>query len=70
MATLTLKVSVVGSNVIKTMQFDPTTIVYDACRIIREKIPEANADGNGMSHLYSIRTLCLSYFVQRTTLKI
>jgi hypothetical protein len=24
------------------MQFDPTTSVYDACRIIREKISEAN----------------------------
>lgn len=42
MATLSLKVSVVEKNVIKTMQFDPSTMVYDACRIIRDKITEAN----------------------------
>lgn len=45
MATLSLKVSVAGSKAIKTMQFDPSMIVFDACRIIREKIQEAN-DGN------------------------
>ncbi|XP_064644929.1 talin-1-like isoform X17 [Lineus longissimus] len=42
MATLSLKVGVVGTNGTKTMQFEPTCIVYDACRIIREKIPEAS----------------------------
>lgn len=42
MATLSLKISIVGQNVVKTMQFEPSTIVYDACRIIRERIPEAN----------------------------
>ncbi|CAI9742944.1 talin-1-like isoform X1 [Octopus vulgaris] len=41
MATLSLKISVVGSNVVKTMQFDPSTIVFDACHIIREKIADA-----------------------------
>lgn len=46
MATLSLKISVVGSSVVKTMQFDPATIVFDACRILRDKIPEAN-EGNG-----------------------
>ena len=46
MATLSLKISVVGSSVVKTFQFDPSTIVFDACRIIRDKIPEANT-GNG-----------------------
>jgi len=46
MALLTLKVSIVGSNAIKTMQFDPSTIVYDACRVIRERCPEANVDGS------------------------
>ncbi|XP_067653820.1 talin-1-like isoform X2 [Haliotis asinina] len=40
MATLSLKISVVGSNIVKTMQFEPSTIVYDACRIIRERIAE------------------------------
>ena len=43
MATLSLKISVVEYNVVKTMQFDPSTIVFDACKIIRDKIPDANA---------------------------
>ncbi|XP_055955771.1 talin-2-like isoform X4 [Patella vulgata] len=42
MATLSLKISVVQSNAVKTMQFEPSTIVYDACRIIRERVGEAN----------------------------
>jgi len=43
MATLSLRVSVVGgSGVVKTMQFDPGLQVFDACRIVRDKIPEAN----------------------------
>ncbi|KAK7790683.1 hypothetical protein R5R35_008203 [Gryllus longicercus] len=42
MATLSLRISIADKNVTKTMQFDPTTSVYDACRIIREKISEAN----------------------------
>lgn len=39
---LSLKIGVDGSNVVKTMQFDPATVVYDAYRIIRERIQEAN----------------------------
>lgn len=42
MATLSLKISVVGNNVVKTMQFEPSTVVYDACRIIRDRIVEIN----------------------------
>lgn len=42
MATLSLRISIVEKNVTKTMQFDPNTSVYDACRIIRDKITEAN----------------------------
>ncbi|XP_014674038.1 PREDICTED: talin-2-like [Priapulus caudatus] len=42
MVVLSLKISVVERNVSKTIQFDPSTIVYDACRIIREKVAEAN----------------------------
>ncbi|CAH2242784.1 jg10318 [Pararge aegeria aegeria] len=44
MATLSLKISLEGGKVVKTIQFDPSTTVYDACRIIREKILEANAN--------------------------
>ena len=39
MATLSLKISVIDMNVVKTMQFEPSTIVYDACRMIRDAVP-------------------------------
>lgn len=52
MATLSLKISVVGSNVVKTMQFDPSTIVFDACKIIRDKIPENNVGQRKCKYLY------------------
>lgn len=42
MATISLRISIVEKNVTKTMQFDPNTSVYDTCRLIREKITEAN----------------------------
>ena len=42
MATLSLKISVVDKNVVKTMQFEPSIMVYDACRLIKDKITEAN----------------------------
>ncbi|XP_061190935.1 talin-1-like isoform X4 [Saccostrea echinata] len=42
MAMLSLKISVVGNNVVKTMQFEPSTQVYDACKIIRDRIIETN----------------------------
>ncbi|MGH0128138.1 UNVERIFIED_CONTAM: hypothetical protein FKN15_033579 [Acipenser sinensis] len=41
MVALSLKVCVRQCNVVKTMQFEPSTAVYDACRIIRERVPEA-----------------------------
>ncbi|GFT39672.1 talin-2 [Nephila pilipes] len=52
--SLSLKVSVVEKNVVKTMQFDPSTIVYDACRIIREKIAEGGDSGLGESKNYGL----------------
>ena len=42
---LSLKISVVDYSMVKTMQFDPSTTVYDATRIIREKIPEFKGEG-------------------------
>lgn len=45
--SLSLKVSIVEKNVVKTLQFEPSTIVYDACRIIREKISEGGDTGLG-----------------------
>jgi len=56
MATLSLRVSVFGSNAVKTMQFDPGLQVFDACRIVRDKVPEAN-QGTRKQPL-SARTQC------------
>ncbi|XDB54413.1 talin-2 isoform X1 [Ovis aries] len=41
MVALSLKICVRHCNVVKTMQFEPSTAVYDACRVIRERVPEA-----------------------------
>ncbi|KAJ8247513.1 hypothetical protein GJAV_G00247260 [Gymnothorax javanicus] len=41
MVALSLKICVRQCNVVKTMQFEPSTAVYDACQIIRERVPEA-----------------------------
>ncbi|XP_070498321.1 talin-2 isoform X3 [Chironomus tepperi] len=42
MATqLSLRISLEGGRVTKTIQFDPNTSVFDACRIIRDKFAEA-----------------------------
>ncbi|KAL5020158.1 hypothetical protein ScPMuIL_003050 [Solemya velum] len=40
MATLSLKISIVERAIVKTMQFDPSTIVFDACKIIRDRIQD------------------------------
>lgn len=50
--TLSLRISAVELNVIKTMQFEPSTIVYDACRMIRERIPEENPGNRKILFLY------------------
>ncbi|KAL3884759.1 hypothetical protein ACJMK2_024867 [Sinanodonta woodiana] len=44
MATLSLKISIQGQdNVksVKTMQFEPSMMVFDACRVIRDRLNEA-----------------------------
>lgn len=41
MATLSLKISLEGGSVTKTIQFDPQTTIFDACKIIRDKFAEA-----------------------------
>ncbi|XP_029314184.1 talin-2 isoform X3 [Cottoperca gobio] len=43
MVVLSLKICVRQCNVVKTMQFEPSTAVYDACGIIRERVPEAQS---------------------------
>ena len=57
MATIQLRIHIVDKNVTKTMGFDPSTTVYDACRVIREKISEANM-GEG-----KLMLLMLSYII-------
>ncbi|XP_048523491.1 talin-1 isoform X1 [Dendroctonus ponderosae] len=39
--SLSLRINIVDSNVTKTIVFSSPTTVHDACRIIREKCPEA-----------------------------
>lgn len=41
MSTLSLRITLEGGGVTKTIQFDPNTTVFDACRIIRDKFAEA-----------------------------
>lgn len=38
MGVLTLTIICHEAKVSKTMQFDPQTVVFDACRVIRDKI--------------------------------
>ncbi|XP_048515080.1 talin-1 isoform X2 [Athalia rosae] len=52
MATLSLRISIPEKNATKMMQFDPTTSVYDACRVIREKLTDAS--GMGQPHDYGL----------------
>lgn len=40
---ISIKVRFVDSNITKTLQFNPQTLVYDALKIIREKIPETSS---------------------------
>lgn len=37
---LSLKVFIVEKSVTKTLQFDPSTTIFDACKIIRDKCSE------------------------------
>uniref|UniRef100_A0A8B9ZIJ1 Talin-1 n=1 Tax=Anas platyrhynchos TaxID=8839 RepID=A0A8B9ZIJ1_ANAPL len=39
MVALSLKISI--GSVVKTMQFEPSTMVYDACCMIQERVPKA-----------------------------
>ena len=40
MATISLKINIVDSSMMKTIMFDPTTTIYDACRMIRDRLAE------------------------------
>ena len=45
---LSLKVNIKHLNLSKTLQFIPNTLVFDALKVIREKIPEINTDDCNM----------------------
>ncbi|KAH0619805.1 hypothetical protein JD844_014075 [Phrynosoma platyrhinos] len=51
MVALSLKICVRQCNVVKTMQFEPSTAVYDACRVIRERVPEAQMGQGWCRHI-------------------
>lgn len=58
-AQLSLRISLEGGRVTKTIQFDPNTTVFDACRIIRDKFAEAvqgqgNEQKNILNELFNI----------------
>jgi len=40
MATISLKINIIDSSMVKTIMFDPTTTIYDACRMIRDRLAE------------------------------
>lgn len=60
MATLSLRISIPEKNATKMMQFDPSTSVYDACRIIREKLAEASNMGQRECNLFIFSRFCFS----------
>lgn len=51
-AQLSLRISLEGGRVTKTIQFDPNTSVFDACRIIRDKFADA-VQGQGKNKSFS-----------------
>ena len=64
MATISLRISIPEKNTTKMMQFDPTTSVYDACRIIREKLVEASNMGAGKIFYFNSIFLKIFYHVR------
>lgn len=62
MVALSLKICVRHCNVVKTMQFEPSTAVYDACRVIRERVPEAQT-GQGRPRLFTglLKSVCMFF---------
>lgn len=57
MVALSLKICVRQCNVVKTMQFEPSTAVYDACRVIRERVPEAQTGQGEFLYLSLVNSL-------------
>lgn len=65
MATLSLKISLEGGAVTKTIQFDPQITVFDACKIIREKFAEAIHGKRKCLHGCFILECSIDIFIRR-----
>lgn len=61
-AQLSLRISLEGGRVTKTIQFDPNTSVFDACRIIRDKFADA-VQGQGSVLIHIIFYLIFMHFL-------
>lgn len=59
---LSIKVRLVDLNIIKTLQFNPSTLVFDALKIIREKIPETNTT-NGLFFFIYLKAVVLNFII-------
>lgn len=62
MATLSLKITLEGGTVTKTIQFDPQTTIFDACKIIRDKFAEAV---HGQREYYLFNLISIKYIEVR-----
>lgn len=61
--SLSLRINIVDSNVTKTIVFSSPTTVHDACRIIREKCPEATVQRKfSQPNTFPLRTRHLTGF--------
>ena len=63
---LSLKIFIPQNNVTKTLQFDAACLVYDACRAIRDKIPEAKK-GQGELGIASFFPFWFVFAVKEST---
>lgn len=63
-AQLSLRISLEGGRVTKTIQFDPNTTVFDACRLIRDKFADA-VQGQGKLEDLLTAGLILRGFIQQ-----
>ena len=53
MGVITLNVVSQEKGTKKTMQFDPTTLVFDVCKVIREKL-HMNVDRESIHHFWGV----------------
>jgi len=63
---LSIKVHIIDLNITKTLQFNPTTLVFDALKIIREKVPETNTETGKLLLIFFFSILvCYVFFFRR-----